>query len=68
MSVIPKAINNSLGNLSIISFNNAASAAKLENKDIKMKRSMIMDTDQMATDLRIILNSCLYMFMLNAYS
>jgi hypothetical protein len=46
----------------------AASSANEEKSDRKTKRSRVSDIDQVKTELRIILNSCLYIFMGSPYS
>ena len=61
---MPKAVSSAGGNLDIISFSSSASLANEENSETKTKISTAIDTDQVTTDRRCILNSCRKMFVL----
>ncbi len=70
MSFIPKAVSSSSGKLAIISFISSASSASEEKKYMYTKVSATTATDQVITDLAIILNSCwkTFLLMASAYS
>ena len=56
-------INNSSGICAITSLIRSASIARDENNERKMKIMAIRDKDQVITDLKFILNSCLNIFI-----